>query len=390
MYNLEKMNDDLDEFRNIFLVKNSVHHPYTQISSEFSNPVDLTNKFYQQLVKTFSDYDCDKEIIKDFICCGVTDESLMMNVILKKFIEQAKFDDFKAVVGAFEKLLNTENIFGTTNLYRTLLLKGVGTSELKKKKEKIDYIINSDILNRNDNLCDIKSNEVAKNLPRSNFDDNLTQHYSRYIPFSWQLLSLFSNNPKAINSIYPDKVCNNIVIGYCHQEIDQKLVLVKNININKLQPEIIIKKYGKGFLTAFQEDLESGKLKDMINEIISNSLSIDEQKKMILQPLMALNIKNYQQMKKRYPEGFELIEKDDLEMVRLRPEDLYQFIDIEEEQLNIIKKYNLQNYETNNMTQRARENSWSIIMQERILKEKKDIKKSLNPSKKTKITKRRI
>lgn len=390
MYNLEKMNDDLDEFRSLFLLKDAGYQPYTQISPEFSNPEKLTAKFYEQLVKTFSEDDSEKDMIKDFICCGVTYESLMMNVILKKFIEETKFDDFKAIVSAFEKLLNTDNIFGTTNLYRTLLFRGIGKSELKKKKEKIEYIINSDILNRNNNLCDIKSNEAAKNLPHSNFDDNLNQHYSRYIPFSWQLISLFSNNSKAINSIYPDNLCNNIIIGYSHEELNQKLVLVKNININKVQPEIIVKKYGKGFLKAFQEDLESGKLKDMINKIISSSLSLYDQKKMILQPLMSLNIKNYHQMKKRYPEGFELIEKDDLEMVRLRSEDLYQFIDIEEEQLNIIKKYNLQNYDSSNMTEIARENSWSIITQERILKEKKDIKKSLNPCKKTKITKRRI
>lgn len=393
MYDLIKIEDDLLAFRDIFEMNREEigYKEHTVIKPEFSEPKILEDAFYTQLIKFFSEDIKNIDIPREFISFGVTYDNSAMNYFLKKFIQNTLFEDFKAIINAFEKLVNSDKIYGSTNLYRTLLFRGIGTLNLKKNKNKILYIANSEILNKNDNACDIRTQKFMSKNQYGNFDNELCQHYSRYILFSWQFISLFPTNTKVMNSIYPDLVCNRIVMGYLQEELSQRTVLVKNINIDQIDKQVIVNKYGKVFLTDFQNDLPLGKLKDMINDILGNSLSMEDKKKMIIQPLMSLNIKSYKQMKKTHFEAFLAIEKLDILEVSLQALDIYTLTELEEEHLKIMKEYNLQNYDDNDDIEKtAQENAWSIIMQERILKEKKEVKKSLNPVNKTKISKKRM
>lgn len=294
---------------------------------------------------------------------------------LKSILLETSFDYFKEAVAAFEKLMNTENVYNSTDLYRSILLKAFGSYDLKNNEEKIDYICSSPVLTSKNNLCD--NNKIKD---KGFF---LSEFYSRHAIDALAVMSKFNDKKNIVENYFPSKISD--LSGF-EASFASNPVKLSQVNISKIPSEILFSKFNMSFLIDLQSELSSGRLKKDLNNLISSQISEKEKIELLINPLFELNMKKFKVMEKLYPGIFEIITKEVFDSIK--PEQYHLcFVNDNEVTKKAAKKYSL----TVKMGSRLKaEDVWKIIIHEKSLREKKAIKQSLNtkPSASVKTKKR--
>ena len=143
---------------------------------------------------------------------------------------------FKSVVYAFEDVVRTKGVYGDTDFYRSLLLYQIGFQDLKKFKNKISYICDSEVLNSKENIID--KNNCSKS---ADFREETADFYARFISVAWVGMSKFHDIPNIVNNYYPD----DKTLFVSSFDIVSGLYLAKTscIDLSKVNKEIILKKF---------------------------------------------------------------------------------------------------------------------------------------------------
>jgi len=342
---------------------------------EYSLKKDLTPSIFGEKV-----YSCLKECLAQKIdpATKTTIPAIIFSKrcqnFLRSILVEASFDYFKEAITAFEKLMNTENVYSSTDLYRSIILKAFGSYDLKSNEKKIDYICSSPVLTAKNNLCDNnKIKDTGFFIP---------EFYSRHAIDALAVMSKFHDNKNILENYFPSNLSN--LSGF-EASFASSPVKLSQLNISKIPSEIIFSKFNLPFLIDLQSELSSGRLKKDLNNFISSQISEKEKIQLLISPLFELNMKKFKVMEKLYPGIFEIITKEIFDSTIKVDKYHLCFVNDNEETKKAAKKYSL----TVKMGSRLKaEDVWKIIIHEKSLREKKAIKKSLNtkpsPSLKTK------
>lgn len=296
---------------------------------------------------------------------------------LRSILVETSFDYFREAINAFERLVNTENVYSSTDLYRSIILKAFGSYDLKSNEKKIDYICSSPVLTAKNNLCD--NNKIKdKGVFLSDF-------YSRHAIDALAVMSKFHNKKNIVENYFPSNLSD--LSGF-EAFFASNPVKLSQVNISKIPSEVIFSKFNLSFLMDLQSELSSGRLKKDLNNFISSQISEKEKIKLLISPLFELNMKKFKVMEKLYPGIFEIITKEIFDSTIKVDKYHLCFVNDNEETQKAAKKYSL----TVKMGSRLKaEDVWKIIVHEKSLREKKAIKKSLNTKTSSTIkTKKRI
>lgn len=323
--------------------------------------------------------------------------------LLRDLLKNSDIEVFKITLSVFEKIVNTPDIRGTTAFYRSMLLNRIGAFELKNFEGKIDYICRSEVMGRENNVCD-------KNTDKDQFMMFSGDFYSSFVPVAWNMMSVFSDNETIVKNAYPDKT-NEYLEGYMvRQFMDMRKS--QKIDLSKIDSELLINKFSIPVLSDIQSQLSTGKLKKSINKIIENNLSLEHKKQLILEPLGELKLNSFEEMKKMYPGVFELITIEDVWKMpnmafnirsfsddRTQPNEspkedepgvISLYDDNNGENYNklkpLVKKYGIILINKENRQDNIKilvENIWKIVSKQQIDKQKKELKKSVGKIKKT-------
>lgn len=293
---------------------------------------------------------------------------LLLNLI--KYVPYAYFDK---TLQAFEEIVNTEGIYGDTDFYRSILLKQMGCFDLKDKKEKILAICSSKILNKKNNKCDILTESVGGMQNR-----NPKDLYECLLVVAWNIMSVFHDNPIIVQNCYPDNMSGyisayNIANGYLHLRATQK------IDLTKINENLFIQKFPLTLLNNIQQHFDKGKLKKDLSGILFKNSSEQEQKLLILQPLMSLNMSAFKEMNKLYPHLIDTICYEDIQEISISNMDYHNLIKAEKDVKlkKLIEKYNfLKIKDEEAWRDNVKENVWKFIYQNRIKEEKETLREN--------------
>lgn len=291
---------------------------------------------------------------------------------------------FKSVVSAFEDVVRTEGVYGDTDFYRSLLLYQIGFRDLKKFKNKISYICDSEILNSKENIID--KNNCSKS---ADLREETADFYARFISVAWVGMSKFHDIPNIVNNYYPD----DKTLFVSSFDIVSGLHLAKTscIDLSKVNKEIILKKFDIDFLIDMQNELTSGKLKKYLDLLIGENVNDDKKIEIMLNSLASLKMKSFNDLRLTYPGIFEKINYEDVKKMSI---DIVQVNEHEEKiEEKGYKKYKLidtQNSE--NKRNDIKENIWKIVSYIKTSEEKKALTKIMkeNTKRKSKKTMKRI
>lgn len=270
---------------------------------------------------------------------------------------------FKSVVSAFEDVVRTEGVYGDTDFYRSLLLYQIGFRDLKKFKNKISYICDSEILNSKENIID--KNNCSKS---ADLREETADFYARFISVAWVGMSKFHDIPNIVNNYYPD----DKTLFVSSFDIVSGLHLAKTscIDLSKVNKEIILKKFDIDFLIDMQNELTSGKLKKYLDVLIGENVNDDKKIEIMLNSLASLKMKSFNDLRLTYPGIFEKINYEDVKKMSI---DIVQVNEHEEKiEEKGYKKYKLidtQNSE--NKRNDIKENIWKIVSYIKASEEKK-------------------
>lgn len=291
---------------------------------------------------------------------------------------------FKSVVSAFEDVVRTEGVYGDTDFYRSLLLYQIGFQDLKKFKNKISYICNSEILNSKENIIDKNNYSKSADLREETAD-----FYARFISVAWVGMSKFHDIPNIVNNYYPD----DKTLFVSSFDIVSGLHLAKTscIDLSKVDKEIVLKKFDIDFLIDMQNELTSGRLKKYLDVLIGENVNDDKKIEIMLNSLASLKIKSFNDLRLTYSGIFEKINYEDVQKMSI---DIVQVNEheekIEEKKYSKYKLIDTQNSE--NKRNDIKENIWKIVSYIKTSEEKKALTKIIkeNTKRKSKKTMKRI
>lgn len=291
---------------------------------------------------------------------------------------------FKSVVYAFEDVVRTKGVYGDTDFYRSLLLYQIGFQDLKKFKNKISYICDSEVLNSKENIID--KNNCSKS---ADFREETADFYARFISVAWVGMSKFHDIPNIVNNYYPD----DKTLFVSSFDIVSGLYLAKTscIDLSKVNKEIILKKFDIDFLIDMQNELTSGRLKKYLDVLIGENVNDDKKIEIMLNSLASLKIKSFNDLRLTYSGIFEKINYEDVQKMSI---DIVQVNEheekIEEKKYSKYKLIDTQNSE--NKRNDIKENIWKIISYIKTSEEKKALTKIMkeNTKRKSKKTMKRI
>ena len=291
---------------------------------------------------------------------------------------------FKSVVSAFEDVVRTEGVYGDTDFYRSLLLYQIGFTDLKKFKNKISYICDSEILNSKENIID--KNNCSKS---ADLREETADFYARFISVAWVGMSKFHDIPNIVNNYYPD----DKTLFVSSFDIVSGLHLAKTscIDLSKVNKEIILKKFDIDFLIDMQNELTSGRLKKYLDVLIGENVNDDKKIEIMLNSLASLKMKSFNDLRLTYPGIFEKINYEDVKKMSI---DIVQVNEHEEKiEEKGYKKYKLiDNQNSENKRNDIKENIWKIVSYIKASEEKKALTKIMkeNTKRKSKKTMKRI
>lgn len=291
---------------------------------------------------------------------------------------------FKSVVYAFEDVVRTKGVYGDTDFYRSLLLYQIGFQDLKKFKNKISYICDSEVLNSKENIID--KNNCSKS---ADLREETADFYARFISVAWVGMSKFHDIPNIVNNYYPD----DKTLFVSSFDIVSGLHLAKTscIDLSKVNKEIILKKFDIDFLIDMQNELTSGRLKKYLDVLIGENVNDDKKIEIILNSLASLKMKSFNDLRLTYPGIFEKINYEDVKKMSI---DIVQVNEHEEKiEEKGYKKYKLiDTKNSENKRNDIKENIWKIVSYIKASEEKKALTKIMkeNTKRKSKKTMKRI
>jgi len=402
--NKEKGKEIIEQFvtemftsKDSFILKNDI------------NEKQLEDKLYNVLLSVLKEEsDSGKSINSIFF--AIYSKNLLTNLV-----KLSDFEDFKCVVSAFEKIVNTDKVYGTTAYFRSLLLSAFNEHDMKNQEERLEYICQSKILQSTDNQCD-KTTDIDYFLM---FADKF---YASYMIKSWYMMCLFSENKHIVKYAYPDNATAYLsgfqIKNYLNSGMSRK------IDLFKLDPVFFREKFTTNLLSEIQNELKTGKIKKFINEVISDSLSLEEKKQLVLEPLADLRMSVFEEMKKLYPEVLEQITFQDILEMKTYSFVVHKFMDdrksisesnsstdkyvAEKDEhgnyvlnmesdlvvgenyqklLPLIEKYGIvlvEDEKDKDVLEKLANNVWKIVSKQQITKQKKQLKKLLPKNKKAK------
>lgn len=215
--------------------------------------------------------------------------------------------DFKILVNVFEKIVNDECIYGDTDFYRSILLNGVDYDYISENKQKIEYVCQSPILTKKDNVCDRFTSEV---FLEETFNEGIcmADFYGNLLRKSWLVMSKFHENSDIINNFYPDNKWQLL----CNDNINILFPEKIKCSIEKIDSTVFIKKFGILLLAEIQENIKPARLKNKIHDLLKNHINDKQKKLFFFCSLGSLNIDSFKELKKIYPGISEKISYDDI------------------------------------------------------------------------------
>lgn len=310
-------------------------------------------------------------------------------------LNKTSIKDFKMFISVVEELLNTKNIYGRTDFYRSFLLFNLGPFDLKQNKERIQYICESKILTSSENSCDISTNNLG-NEYWADYENK--EFYERYIPVAWNFMSVFHDVPSIVEYSFPDFEKRARDFSSFNIRMYMDIRKQQKIDLLKIDKNILIRKFSLGLLYEIQNELDSGKLKKSINKIMEGFLNEEQKRLLLLEPLQSLNIKAFKEMIKLYPDVLETISYKDIASLNISGISLTRVVkregsDSYETIKKVIDKYKLKEIEsgTPNWQEIVKENIWKIVSITKTNIEKKQIKSDIiSPNKKKVKSKNRL
>lgn len=285
--------------------------------------------------------------------------------------QNLSFADFKILVNVFEKMVNNECIYGDTAFYRSLLLDGVDCDYISQNKQKIEYVCKSFILTRNDNVCD----RFTFALFERSFDKSISMidFYKNYLKKSWLVMAKFHENSDIINNFYPDDKWQML----CGDTVKMVFPEKVKLNIEKIDSDIFIKKFGILLLADIQEDIKPVRLKKKIHDLLTYHINENQKKLFFFCSLACFNITGFKELKKIYPRISEKISYEDIQnsnvldyVERRITQSRYSSDFIE-----IVKCYKIEDISIN--ADVIRKNVWQILQYENIPAIKAELKKHI-------------
>lgn len=298
---------------------------------------------------------------------------------------------FKKLITVFENLVNSEHIYGDTDFYRSILLNAVDKGSLNKYKEKIELICLSEILNKNNNSCDLQTKEI--------FGDefhgciSLSSFYENFMLKAWCVMSKFYDNEPIINHYYPDNkskyICNDL----------KNIYISDRINLNKIEPGLFLRKFDVEVLLNIQEFIMPLSIKRQIHNVLNAYMQNDTclAKQSFLRSLSLLELTHVDDLKKIYPKMLGTITHKNIDDFWIPDcimrRSLYNKSDNIKE---IINKYNLEDILSCNSVFREqidsiiKNNIKSILEQDNALFVKKSLNKAIKVKEKSKASISRI
>lgn len=291
---------------------------------------------------------------------------------------------FKSVISAFEDVVNKKGVYGDTDFYRSLLLCHIGFSDLKKLKNKISYICDSEILNSKENIIDKTNYSKSADLR-----EETAEFYARFIPVAWVGMSKFHDIPNIVNNYYPD----NKTLFVSSFDIVSGLHLAKTscINLSKVSKEIVLKKFDIDFLIDMQNELTSGKLKKYLDLLIGENVNDNRKIEIMLNSLASLKIKSFNDLRVTYPGIFEQITYNDIQKMSIDMVQMHETeTKIKGKEYNKYKLIDIEDSE--NKKNDIKENIWKIVSYTKSNEEKRALTKIMkeHTKKKSKKTIKRI
>lgn len=293
-------------------------------------------------------------------------------------LNKTSIKDFKMFISVIEELLNTKNIYGRTDFYRSFLLFNLGPFDLKQNKERIQYICESEILTSSENSCDISTNNLG-NEYWADYENK--EFYERYIPVAWNFMSVFHDVPSIVEYSFPNFQKNARDFSSFNIRMYMDIRKQQKIDLLKIDKDILIRKFSLNLLYEIQNELDSGKLKKSINKIMETFITEEQKRIILLEPLQSLNIKAFKEMMKLYPGVIETISYKDIVSLNVPGTSLIKVVKREnsssyENTKKVINKYKLKEIEsgTSNWQEIVKENVWKIVSITKITMEKKQIK----------------
>lgn len=355
-----------------------------------SNPEKFQQRVHHHLVNIFSNTESQAER-GHFSCVKLF--NMEMLDMFQTLIGKSELSIFKHMISAFEKLVNSSGFLGNTNFYRSFILRILSENHINPDEEKINFVLNSLVLNKEDNLCD---KEI------SNFKDSFkfeaADFYTYYISSALILMTSLSDKGN-ISKIYPDGQMTRINVHYVAHSAEG--LFLKNTNLDINLKDIFINKFGVEFFKKLQAYYDKNIFKDSIHELIKDEVSLDDKKDMLLLPLVGkLNLRDFNYINKKYPEVLSHVSEKDVEQ-----HSFFLFPASMPGSVNRNSSLKANNKKNNNIEKikekygithldydihTIKNNILKIIKFEQAVKEKKVIKKTMNIKKSEVTTKRRI
>lgn len=347
-----------------------------------SNPEKFQQRVFHHLVNIFSNTESEADR-GHFSCVKLF--NMGMIDIFQTLIGKSEISVFKNVISAFEKLVNSSGFLGNTSFYRSFILRILSENYINPDEEKINFVLNSLILNKEDNLCD---KEMSKF--KDSFAFEAADFYSYYISSALILMTSLSEKSN-INKIYPDGQMTRINAHYVFHSEEGLFLKHTSLDINL--KDIFINKFGVDFFKKLQAYYDKSILKDSIHELIKDDVSLDDKKDMLLLPLLdKLDLRGFNYINRKYPEVLNYVSAKDIEKcVHVSIQGSVNRKSLLKTNNNIGKikeKYGITHIDYDYHT--IKNNILKIIKFEQAVREKKVIKKTVNIKKSEVKAKRRI
>lgn len=365
------------------------------------NEEDLYNELSKGFCNIFSFNSREHNGVKTNVQLGLYDRlTRLMLIYLCRYTTDKQF---KSVVSAFEDVVRTKGVYGDTDFYRSLLLCQIGFKDLKKFKNKISYICDSEILNSKENIIDKNNYSNSADLHAET-----AEFYARFISVAWVAMSKFHDIPNIVNNYYPDN--KTLFVSSFNVLSGLHLAKASCIDLAKVSKEIVLRKFDIDFLIKIQNELTSGKLKKYLDVLIGENVNDDKKIEIMLNSLASLKMKSFNNLRLTYPGIFEKISYEDVQkmsinMVQINEQEekteekkyieykLFDTDQIEEHEEKKYVKYKLINIKNSeNKRNDIKENIWKIISYIKASEEKKALTKIMkeNTKRKSKKTMKRI
>lgn len=371
--------------KNFHGIKENVEPPYYSFShAGIKRKKNITDAdFFKNLHKAFYTFwhsDTSENILNNHV---VRQEDLNQQIVsnaLTFLFQTLSLADFKILVNVFEKIVNDEYIYGDTDFYRSILLNCVDCDYISENKQKIEYVCQSPILTKKDNVCDRFTSEV---FLEETFNEGIfmADFYGNLLRKSWLVMSKFHGNSDIINNFYPDNkwqlLCNDNINLFFPEKI--------KLSIEKIDSAVFIKKFGILLLAELQENIKPARLKNKIHDLLKNHINDKQKKLFFFCSLASLNIDSFKELKKIYPGISEKISYDNiknfnvLEYVERRIIKNRYTSDF----IKIAEQYGIEDVSTDKEV--IRENVWQILQYENIPVIKAELNKNINVNKKSKL-----